>query len=64
MGLTGVCFCGDLRYQLSSDIPWRAFCLCKTCQKISSGTGFFGYRVPARKRWRFHDCVQRLLWST
>ena len=49
MTLTGGCFCGDLRYEISSEIPWRALCLCKTCQKISGGAGnlFVGLEASA-----------------
>ena len=39
MALAGGCFCGALRYEISGEIPWRALCLCKTCQKISGGAG-------------------------
>jgi hypothetical protein len=39
MTLTGGCFCGALRYEISGEIPMRALCLCETCQKISGGAG-------------------------
>ena len=39
MTLTGGCYCGALRYEISGAIPWRALCLCRTCQKISGGAG-------------------------
>ena len=47
--LTGGCFCGDLRYEIVGEIPWRALCLCKTCQKISGGAGnlFVGIEASA-----------------
>lgn len=49
MTLAGGCFCGDLRYEISSEIPWRALCFCKTCQKISGGAGnlFVGFEASA-----------------
>jgi len=37
--LTGGCYCGALRYEIIGEIPMRALCLCKTCQKISGGAG-------------------------
>jgi hypothetical protein len=44
MTLTGGCYCGALRYEISGELPMRGLCLCKTCQKISGGAGnlFFG----------------------
>jgi len=39
MTLTGGCYCGALRYEISGEIPMRALCLCRTCQKISGGAG-------------------------
>jgi len=49
MSLTGGCFCGALRYEITGEIPWRALCLCKTCQKISGGAGnlFVGIEAGA-----------------
>jgi hypothetical protein len=41
MALSGGCYCGALRYEISGDIPMRALCLCQTCQKISGGGGKF-----------------------
>lgn len=39
MVLSGGCYCGALRYEISGEIPMRALCLCQTCQKISGGAG-------------------------
>ena len=39
MTLTGGCYCGALRFEISGEIPMRALCLCQTCQKISGGAG-------------------------
>jgi len=39
MTLTGGCYCGGLRFEITGEIPMRALCLCKTCQKISGGAG-------------------------
>jgi hypothetical protein len=39
MALTGGCYCGALRFEISGEIPMRALCLCETCQKISGGAG-------------------------
>jgi len=39
MTLAGGCYCGALRYEIAGEIPWRALCLCRTCQKISGGAG-------------------------
>jgi hypothetical protein len=49
MVLTGGCFCGALRYEITGEIPWRALCLCRTCQKISGGAGnlFVGIEAKA-----------------
>lgn len=49
MALTGGCFCGALRYEITAEIPWRALCLCRTCQKISGGAGnlFIGIEAKA-----------------
>ena len=41
MNLSGGCYCGAVRYEISGDIPMRALCLCATCQKISGGGGNF-----------------------
>jgi hypothetical protein len=49
MPLSGGCYCGALRYEISGDIPMRALCLCRTCQKISGGAGnlFLGVEAAA-----------------
>jgi hypothetical protein len=49
MTLSGGCYCGALRYEIRGEIPLRALCLCKTCQKISGGAGnlFFGVEAAA-----------------
>ena len=39
MTMTGGCYCGALRFEISGEIPMRALCLCQTCQKISGGAG-------------------------
>ncbi|ARV57985.1 hypothetical protein BZZ01_04430 [Nostocales cyanobacterium HT-58-2] len=39
MVLTGGCYCGALRFEISGEIPMHALCLCETCQKISGGAG-------------------------
>jgi len=47
--LTGGCYCGALRFEISGDIPMRGLCLCRTCQKISGGAGnlFIGIEASA-----------------
>jgi hypothetical protein len=49
MTLAGGCYCGALRYEITGEIPMRALCLCKTCQKISGGAGnlFIGIEANA-----------------
>jgi hypothetical protein len=49
MRLIGGCYCGALRYEITGEIPWRALCLCRTCQKISGGAGnlFIGIDAEA-----------------
>jgi hypothetical protein len=49
MTLTGGCYCGAVRYEISGEIPMRALCLCQTCQKISGGAGnlFIGIEAGA-----------------
>lgn len=49
MTLTGGCYCGALRYEITGEIPMRALCLCRTCQKISGGAGnlFIGIETTA-----------------
>lgn len=49
MTMTGGCYCGALRYEISGEIPMRALCLCRTCQKISGGAGnlFIGIKASA-----------------
>ena len=39
MTLTGGCYCGALRFEISGEIPMRGLCFCQTCQKISGGAG-------------------------
>ena len=39
MVLTGGCFCGALRFEIAGEIPMRALCFCRTCQKVSGGAG-------------------------
>lgn len=39
MALTGGCFCGVLRFEITGEVRMRALCLCRTCQKISGGAG-------------------------
>ena len=64
MKLTGGCYCGALRYEISGDIPMRALCLCKTCQRISGGAGnlflgieakFFMYSKGAPRTFALSD---------
>ena len=49
MTLTGGCYCGALRFEISGEIPMRALCLCRTCQRISGGSGnlFIGIAASA-----------------
>lgn len=49
MNMTGGCYCGALRFEISGEIPMRALCLCATCQKISGGAGnlFIGIEAGA-----------------
>ena len=49
MAITGGCYCGALRFEVSGEIPMRALCLCQTCQKISGGAGnlFVGIEASA-----------------
>jgi hypothetical protein len=49
MALSGGCYCGSVRYEISGDIPMRALCLCSTCQRISGGAGnlFVGLEAAA-----------------
>jgi hypothetical protein len=48
MNLTGGCFCGALRYEIIGEIPMRALCLCRTCQKISGGAGNLFIGIEAK----------------
>jgi hypothetical protein len=48
MPLVGGCYCGALRYEITGEIPWRALCLCRTCQKISGGAGNLFIGVDAK----------------
>ena len=49
MHITGGCYCGALRFEISGDIPMRGLCLCQTCQRISGGAGnlFAGVEASA-----------------
>lgn len=47
MTITGSCYCGALKYEVSGEIPMRALCLCRTCQKISGGGGNYFIGVEA-----------------
>lgn len=49
MTLTGGCYCGAVRYEITGEIPMQALCLCRTCQKISGGAGnlFVGIEANA-----------------
>ncbi|MCP5144590.1 MAG: GFA family protein [Gammaproteobacteria bacterium] len=49
MTIAGGCYCGALRYEITGDFPWRALCLCKTCQKISGGAGNLFIGIEARQ---------------
>ena len=49
MTLTGGCYCGALRYEITGEIPWRALCFCKTCQKISGGAGNLFIGIEAKQ---------------
>ena len=60
MTLTGGCFCGGLRFEITGEIRMRALCLCRTCQKISGGGGNYfvgleeeGFRYTAGQPQRF-----------
>ena len=46
--LAGGCYCGAVRYEIDGDIPMRALCLCRTCQKISGGAGNLFMGIEAR----------------
>src|SRR6476659_6937238 len=48
MTITGGCYCGALRFEISGEIPMRALCLCRTCQKISGGAGNFFIGIEDR----------------
>lgn len=49
MTFTGGCYCGALRYEITGEIPWRALCLCTTCQKISGGAGNLFIGIEAKQ---------------
>ena len=49
MKLAGGCYCGALRYEITGEIPWRALCFCKTCQKISGGAGNLMIGIEAKQ---------------
>jgi len=39
MPITGGCFCGALRYEITGAIQMSGLCFCKTCQTLSGGAG-------------------------
>ena len=49
MTLTGGCFCGALRFEVSGEIAMRGLCLCRSCQKISGGAGNLFIGIEASK---------------
>jgi hypothetical protein len=46
MAFSGGCYCGDLRYEVTSEVAMRAMCLCRECQRISGGGPNFSLTVP------------------
>ena len=49
MTLTGGCYCGALRFEITGEVRMRGLCLCNTCQRISGGAGnmFIGLEAEA-----------------
>ena len=39
MALSGGCYCGAVRFEITGAIAMRGLCLCRTCQRISGGAG-------------------------
>ncbi|UWR22798.1 GFA family protein [Sulfitobacter sp. S190] len=47
MTITGGCYCGEIKYEVTGDIQWQAQCMCRECQYISGGGPNFFMMVAA-----------------
>lgn len=47
MTITGGCYCGAVRYEVTDEPLWRAQCHCRECQYITGGGPNYFMMVPA-----------------
>ncbi|MEH6633496.1 MAG: GFA family protein [Halopseudomonas aestusnigri] len=43
--VTGGCFCGEVRYEVTGDPVLQLLCFCKDCLSITGTDGYAGYMV-------------------
>ncbi|WP_419905025.1 GFA family protein [Kiloniella sp.] len=43
--ITGGCFCGEVRYEITGDPVLQLLCFCKDCLSITGTDGYAGYMV-------------------
>ncbi len=43
--VTGGCFCGEVRYEVTGDAVIQLLCFCKDCLSITGTDGYAGYMV-------------------
>jgi len=43
--VTGGCFCGDVRYEISGPPEMQLYCFCADCSAITGTDGYAGYMV-------------------
>ena len=46
MGMTGHCYCGNLRYEVEGDPIFKGQCHCRECQYISGGAPNMALGMP------------------
>ncbi len=52
MRLTGGCFCGQIRYEISSPLKSARCCHCSKCRKVFSGAGSaYAEVIPGSFKW-------------
>ena len=58
MEVSGGCYCGEVRYQVSGPVLGKGMCLCRECQHVSAGGGTFAM-VVAEQSFRYTQGTPR-----